>query len=96
MMLTRPVWAQISRSRLLSNWNLLRRAVPQDVEVLAVVKANAYGHGVLACAPLLAAAGAEWLGVTCVDEGIALRTVCPQSRILVMSGLMAGRSRCRH
>ena len=89
-MLNRPVCAQISRSRLLSNWNLLRGTAPQDADVMAVVKANAYGHGAVACAPLLAAAGVEWFGVTCVDEGVALRAVCPQSRILIMSGLWQG------
>ena len=90
MMQTRPVWAEISRSRLLSNWNLLRQATPPDAEMLAVVKANAYGHGLLACAPLLAAAGAQWLGVTCVEESVALRAACPQASILVMSGLWKG------
>ncbi len=90
MMPTRPVWAEISRSRLLANWNLLRNAAADKANVLAVVKANAYGHGILDCAPILAGAGAEWFGVTCVAEAIALRQVCPQSRILVMSGLWEG------
>lgn len=87
---TRPVWAEISRSRLLANWELLRKAAPSKATLLAVLKANAYGHGVLDCGPLLAEAGAGWLGVTCVEEGIALRRVCPQARILVMSGLWDG------
>jgi alanine racemase len=90
MMPTRPVWAEISRSRLVANWNLLRKAAPQDAHVLAVLKANAYGHGLLGCAPLLAAAGAGWFGVTCAEEGIALRKICPEARILVMSGLWNG------
>lgn len=95
MMPTRPVWAEISRSRLLANWNLLREAASPDAEVLAVVKANAYGHGLAVCAPLLAAAGASWLGVTCAEEGAALRALCPHARgreshILVMSGLWDG------
>ena len=41
-MQTRPVWAEISRSRLLANWNLLRDAAPLDADVMAVVKANAF------------------------------------------------------
>src|SRR5580698_423492 len=90
MMQTRPVWAEISRSHLLANWNLLRDAAPNDADVMAIVKANAYGHGATLCGPLLEAAGASWLGVTCVAEGIALRKVCPNARILIMSGLWNG------
>lgn len=90
MMQTRPVWAEISRSHLLANWSLLRNAAPSDAEVMAVVKGNAYGHGATLCGPLLEAAGASWLGVTCVDEGVALRKACPNARILVMSGLWNG------
>ncbi len=90
MMPTRPVWAEISRSRLLANWNLLRAATPDNADVMAVVKADAYGHGAVACAPLLEGAGASWLGVTCVAEGIFLRRACPEARILIMSGLWNG------
>src|ERR1700712_1523321 len=87
---TRPVWAEISRSRLIANYRMLRSLVPPSVGVLAVVKANAYGHGVDICAPLLAAAGAEWLGITSVEEGVRVRALCPEQQILVMSGLHAG------
>ncbi len=90
IMRTRPVWAEVSRHRLLENYRQLRLAAGASVDVLAVVKANAYGHGILHCAPPLAAAGAEWLGVTCVAEGVAVRAVCPDSRVLVMSSLWKG------
>jgi alanine racemase len=90
MMLTRPVWAEISRSRLLANWNLLRNTAPETADLLAVIKANAYGHDAVACAPLLASGGARWFGVTCVAEAIGLRKACPGSRILVMSALWNG------
>jgi alanine racemase len=87
MTATRPVWAEVSRSRLLANWDLLRAAAGAAAELVAVLKANAYGHGVLLCGPVLAEAGVRWFGVTCVEEGIALRKVCPQARILIMSSL---------
>lgn len=87
---TRPVRAEISRTRLLANWNLLRAAAPAEAELVAVVKANAYGHGAAICAPILAEAGAAWFGVTCVEEAVALRNVRPTARILVMSGLWRG------
>ena len=91
---TRPVWAEISRQNLLNNYRLLRQAAGAGADVLAVVKANAYGHDVLQCAPLLAASGVEWLGVTCTEEGVAVRVVCPEARVLLMSGLWNGEADC--
>ncbi len=92
---TRPTWAEVSRSRLLNNHDVLRRLAGHDTELLSVVKANAYGHGLEPCAQALAANGAQWLGVTCVDEAVALRKVIPEARtsyarILVMSGICSG------
>jgi alanine racemase len=89
-MFTRPVWAEISRHRLLSNFEKLQHAAGPQADLMPVVKANAYGHDALACAPLLAGAGAKWLGVTGAEEGVAVRAVCPQTRILLMSGIFAG------
>jgi alanine racemase len=85
----RPVWAEISRLKLLHNYGLLR-SLAAPAEMMAVVKANAYGHGALACAQALAAGGAQWLGVTDVTEGVAVRAVCPEAKILVMVGLWPG------
>jgi alanine racemase len=87
---TRPVWAEVSGRRLLANYEKLRRMVSSETDLMPVVKANAYGHDVLACAPLLAAAGARWLGVTSTEEGAAVRAVCPEPRILLMSGIFDG------
>lgn len=87
---TRPLWAEISRNRLLTNFATLRSLAGSSAEVLAVVKANAYGHQATFCAPWLVEAGATWLGVTCVEEALAVRPVCPQARILVMCGLWPG------
>ena len=89
-MFTRPVWAEVSRQRLLANYEKLRHAVGARADLMAVVKANAYGHDLLACAPLLAGSGAPWLGVTGAEEGAAVRAVCPQPRILLLSGMFPG------
>jgi alanine racemase len=89
-MQNRPVWAEISRSYLLGNYQKLRRHAGSQAGLMPIVKANAYGHDALACAPLLAEAGAPWLGVTSTAEGIAVRAVCPQPRILLMSGIFQG------
>jgi alanine racemase len=101
---TRPVWAEISLDRLTANYRFLCQSAAAASfpsgpapELLAVVKANAYGHGIDLCGPALAAAGARWLGVTSVEEGAALRRalgVLPSplgsARILVMSSLWLG------
>ncbi len=89
-MLTRPVWAEISRHRLLANFEKLRRAAGSAADLMPVVKANAYGHDALVCAPWLAGAGAQWLGVTGAEEGAAVRAVCPQPGILLLSGIFPG------
>jgi alanine racemase len=82
----RPVWAEISIERLLRNYHLLREQAG-DAGLIAIVKANAYGHGNTVCAAALHGAGARWLGVTSVDEGSAVRGVCGDARILIMSGI---------
>lgn len=88
-MTTHPVWAEISRSNLLHNFRLLR-SLAAPAELLAVVKANAYGHGAAVCSQALANGGAQWLGVTSVDEGVAVRAACPDTKILAMCGLWPG------
>lgn len=60
------------------------------VELLAIVKADAYGHGLGLCAPTVVRAGARWLGVTSVEEGAAARVVCPDAEILAIGGVFPG------
>jgi alanine racemase len=89
-------WVEVSEDRLAANYKVLTEAAGGDTAVLAVVKANAYGHGAEVCAPVLAQAGAEWLGVTDVTEGCAIReamaaaeiATARQPGVLVMSGLL--------
>jgi alanine racemase len=84
------MWAEISRSRIIHNHGLLRRLAAPETDLLCVVKANAYGHGMKECARALAANGAHWFGVTCVEEGVTLRSELPDAGILVMSGIWDG------
>jgi len=60
------------------------------IELLAIVKADAYGHGLSLCAPAAMRAGARWLGVTSVEEGVAARELSPEAEILVIGGLFPG------
>lgn len=86
-------WVEIAAQRLAENYRLLVDTAGCGNSVLAVVKADAYGHGAELCAPVLAAAGAPWLGVTDAAEGSAVRAALlskgiaieQQPQVLVMS-----------
>ena len=82
---------EISGARLRQNFRAVQRVVGPEVEVLAVVKADGYGHGAALCAPVLRDAGANWLGVTDVQEGTVVRAALGENatRILVMCGMEA-------
>lgn len=83
-------WAEISRGVLRHNWAHVRRVVPAASEICAVVKADAYGHGALACAREFERLGAGWLAVTSVEEGARLRQGGLVARILVLAGFARG------
>jgi alanine racemase len=79
----RPVWAEVDLDVVVHNTRLLK-AQANGAALLAVVKANAYGHGAVAVARAALAAGADRLGVICVDEGEQLRRAGIGAPILVM------------
>lgn len=82
-------WVEISRGALRHNLAYVRQLLPPTTALCAVVKADAYGHGAVACAEVFAAAGVEWLAVTSVEEGVKLRHAGLQPRILVLGGFEA-------
>jgi alanine racemase len=86
----RPCWAEINTQSFEDNYRYLKSLAAGDPELLAVVKSDAYGHSLALCAPAAVRAGALWLGVTSVEEGVAARALCPDARILVMSGCFPG------
>jgi alanine racemase len=75
---------EISRPALVHNIREFRRLVGRKRKFLAVVKANAYGHGILEVAGVAVAEGVDWLGVNSVDEGVALRAAGIEVPILVL------------
>lgn len=86
----RPCWVEINTRALEDNYRLLRRLAGPTTECLAIVKANAYGHGLEICGPAAVRAGAQWLGVTSAEEGVAARELCPEARIVIMGGIFPG------
>jgi len=69
----RPTWVSVDLSALKWNLHQVRHLVGSQVRILAVVKANAYGHGAVACSRALLSAGADELGVATVEEAEELR-----------------------
>jgi alanine racemase len=69
------------------NVRRLRELTAPDTEMMVVVKADGYGHGMLASAGAARDAGAQWLGVATIDEALALREAGDQGRILCWLGI---------
>ena len=86
----RPCWVEIDTRSLEENYRCLKGLADGQAELLAVVKSDAYGHCLELCAAAAVRAGARWLGVTSVEEGLAARAVCPEPEILIMSGCYPG------
>ncbi|MGA9062861.1 MAG: alanine racemase [Terracidiphilus sp.] len=90
---TRPCWVEIRTRAFEENLRFLARVAAPHAELLAIVKANAYGHSLALCAPAAARAGAQWLGITSVEEGIVARALCPDAHVLVIGGVFPGQAR---
>ena len=86
----RPTWAEIDLDSLAHNFQVVRETVGPAVKIMAVVKANAYGHGAVECARRLAHEGADWFGVAMPEEGIELRRAGINTPILCLGGFWDG------
>jgi len=93
----RPVWAEISLGALKHNLDAIRAFVNPKTEkrktprkVLCIVKGNGYGHGGPQVAKALEKFGADWFGVTCTEEGIALRKAGVKGPVLILTSFVAG------
>ncbi|MDJ0762439.1 MAG: alanine racemase [Myxococcota bacterium] len=76
-------WIEIDRAALISNVQQLKAMLDPPSRFMAVVKANAYGHGMAEVAAIALRAGADWLGVFSPGEGLALRQAGMDTPILV-------------
>ena len=83
-------WVEISLKKIADNFRAVCSVVGPEVEVMPVVKADAYRHGAVEVSRALAAAGARWLAVSNVEEGAILRDRGIQTRILVMADFLSG------
>jgi alanine racemase len=81
-------WLEVSLKRIRSNFAAVRGIVNSGIEVMPVVKADAYGHGALEVARVLEEDGAKWLAVSNAEEGVALRRAGMHARVLVMADFL--------
>ncbi|TDC67681.1 alanine racemase [Streptomyces hainanensis] len=79
---TRRLRADIDLAAVRSNVRALRGRLTGGAALMAVVKADAYGHGLLPCARAARAAGAGWLGAATPEEALALRAAGDTGRVL--------------
>ncbi len=77
-------WVEIDAGVLGENIAALRAAVRSSTEIIFVVKANAYGHGLTVMAREAARSGVRWFAVAFLHEAMEVRRVLPDARILVM------------
>ena len=81
-------WVEVSLGQIRANFRAVKALVSDSVDVMPVVKADAYRHGAVAVSHALEAEGARWLAVSNVEEGCVLRQAGTQSRILVMADFL--------
>jgi alanine racemase len=80
----RDTWAEINLDHIKENVQSMKRLLPEDVKLFAVVKANGYGHGDLQTAVAALSAGADCLAVAFMDEALSLRQRGIEAPILVL------------
>lgn len=84
----RPTWAEVNLKNLAFNFQQIKKIIPKDVSVMACVKADAYGHGLIPVARRLALEGVNYLSVASIDEGLMLRDAGIKVPILVLGAIL--------
>lgn len=87
MTIQRATIAEIDLTAFKHNLDRIRSLLDPQVKLMAVVKADAYGHGAVPCAKAAMEAGADWLGVAILDEGVELRDSGIDAPVLVMGSI---------
>lgn len=86
----RPTVGEVDLGALEFNYRQLKKRIPEDVKLLAVVKADAYGHGAVPVSLRLEKLGVDYLGVAIPEEGVELRRGGVKTPILVLGGIFGG------
>lgn len=91
--LYRPTWTEINLDNLVFNFRSVKEFVGEEIQYLAVVKADAYGHGAIDCARRFEDEGVDWFGVALPEEGIELRKAGIRKRILCLGSFWKGQEK---
>src|SRR5207245_1945751 len=83
----RPCWADVDLDALRHNFKELQRRLSSKARILSVVKANGYGHRIIPAALVAVKRGAAFLGVSRLEEGVALREAGFKTPVLVLGTL---------
>lgn len=86
----RPTWTELNLDNLASNFHTVKAFINEPINYMAVVKADAYGHGAAECAKKLESAGIDWFGVALPEEGLILRETGITKPILCLGGFWEG------
>ncbi len=89
----RPTWSEIDLGAVRYNLNRIREFVDNDVAIMAVVKANAYGHGINEVSSVLIADNVDYLGVATVDEAMELRAAGIKTPVLILGSILEEEAR---
>jgi alanine racemase len=88
----RPTWVEISLPALTHNYAVIKKDLRHGAQLMAIVKADAYGHGAVQCARALQAIDADWFGIALVEEGIVLRRAAITRPIFCLGGFWRGQA----
>lgn len=86
----RPTYAEIELSNLRFNFNSAKNFVGKQLKYMAVVKADAYGHGAVECARTLENSGVDCFGVAIVEEAVELRRGGVKNPVICLGGFWEG------
>ena len=85
--IVRPTLVEVNLTRLAENFKAIREHV-RPAKVMPILKANAYGHGLVEVAKLMQSLGADYIGVAMLEEGILLRETGITTPILILGGIL--------
>jgi alanine racemase len=83
----RPTWVEINTQAFKENLSNVKKLLKKNTKIIAVVKANAYGHGAAPLSKIAERSGVYALGVSSIEEGLTLRHAGVKSRILILGSV---------
>jgi alanine racemase len=86
----RPTWAEVNLKSLAFNLNQVKKVLSAKTMILATIKADGYGHGLIPVARKLAASKVDYFGVASIDEGIKLRAAGIKIPVLILGLILKG------